>query len=103
MEFRILGPLEVVAEGRPVGLGGPKQRTLLALLLLEANRVVSSDRLIDALWEDYPPETALKGLTVHISQLRKLLGTERIETTPPGYRLRVEDGEFDLHRFRRLV
>src|SRR6266498_3188283 len=103
MEFRVLGPLEVVAAGRSLELGGRKQRALLALLLLEANRVVSSDRLIDALWEDDPTDTAPKALTVYVSQLRKLLGRERLETTPPGYRLRLEEGELDLDRFQRLV
>jgi DNA-binding SARP family transcriptional activator/tetratricopeptide (TPR) repeat protein len=102
MEFRVLGPLEVVAEGRTVDLGGQKQRALLALLLLEANRVVSSDRLTDALWEDDPPETAQKALQVYVSQLRKALGRERLQTKAPGYLIRIEDGELDLHRFERL-
>src|SRR5436309_8999846 len=102
MDFRILGPLEVSSEGRSLDLGGHKQRTLLALLLLEANRVVSSDRLIDALWEDKPPETAQKALQVHVSQLRKLVGRERLETRPPGYVLHVEHDELDLGRFQRL-
>jgi DNA-binding SARP family transcriptional activator len=69
MEFRILGPLEVSSEGRAVDLGGAKPRALLAMLLLDANSVVSKDRLIDALWEDDPPETAQKALQVHISGL----------------------------------
>jgi DNA-binding SARP family transcriptional activator len=102
MEFRILGPLEVLKDGRALELGGRKQRLLLATLLLEANRVVSTDRLIDALWEEEPPETAQKALQVYVSQLRKLLGSERLETRPPGYLLRVEPDEFDLARFRVL-
>jgi DNA-binding SARP family transcriptional activator len=102
MEFRILGPLGVVDDGRALDLGGQKQRALLALLLLEANRVVSSDRLIEALWEQEPPETALKALQVYVSQLRKLLGKERLETKAPGYLLRVEPEELDLVRFQRL-
>src|SRR3989440_2723152 len=102
MEFRILGPLEVISDGRALGLGGHKQRTLLALLLLQANRVVSSDRLIDALWEEEPPGTAQKALQVHVSQLRKALGRERLETKAPGYLLRVERDELDLARFERL-
>src|SRR5439155_1162985 len=77
MEFRILGPLEVIADGKPVELGAPKQRALLALLLLQANRVVSSDRLIDALWDEGAPETAQKALQVYVSQLRKLLARYR--------------------------
>src|SRR3954469_9294244 len=102
MLFRILGPVEVAADGRTLDLGGPKQRALLALLLLEANRVVARDRLIDALWDDSPPETARKALQVHVSQLRKALGHDRLQTADPGYRLRVEGDELDLDRFRRL-
>ena len=76
MEFRILGPLEVLSAGQALDLGGTKQQTLLAMLLLHTNEVVSSSRLIEALWEDEPPETAEKALQVYISQLRKLLGKE---------------------------
>ena len=102
MEFRILGPLEVVTGGQALDLGGAKQRALLAVLLLHANRVVSTDRLIDALWEDDPPESAHKALQVYVSGVRKLLGKERVQTRPPGYVLRVHEGEFDLDRFRAL-
>ena len=102
MEFRILGPLEVASAGEVVDLGGLKQRALLAVLLLHANEVVSSDRLIEALWQEGPPETALKALQVYVSQLRKLVGRERLQTRAPGYLLRVEEGEFDLALFRSL-
>jgi len=102
MEFRILGPLEVLSDGRALDLGGQKQRVLLAVLLLEANRVVSSDRLIEALWPEEPPNTAQKALQVYVSQLRKLLGRERVETKAPGYLLRVADGELDLQRVEQL-
>ncbi len=102
MEFRVLGPLEVLSDGRALDLGGQKQRALLALLLLEANRVVSSDRLIEGLWEGDPPSTAQKGLQVYVSQLRKLLGRERLQTKAPGYVLRVDPDELDVERFRRL-
>jgi DNA-binding SARP family transcriptional activator/class 3 adenylate cyclase len=102
LEFRVLGPLEVIAEGRQVALGGQKQRALLAALLLEANRVVSTSRLIDAMWEDDPPETAPKALQVYVSQLRKLLGKERVLTKAPGYELRVEPEEVDRTAFERL-
>ncbi|HVE67346.1 MAG TPA: BTAD domain-containing putative transcriptional regulator [Solirubrobacteraceae bacterium] len=102
MDFRILGPLEVVSDGQPVDLAGHKQRVLLTLLLLEANRVVPRDRLVDALWDEAPPETAHKALQVHVSQLRKALGADRIETRAPGYRLRVEAGELDRERFEQL-
>jgi DNA-binding SARP family transcriptional activator/tetratricopeptide (TPR) repeat protein len=102
MEFRILGPLEVLADGRVLDLGGQKQRALLAVLVLEPNRVVSSDRLIEALWEEEPPQTAQKALQVYVSQLRKLLGKERLQTKAPGYLLRVEQGELDLGTFQHL-
>jgi DNA-binding SARP family transcriptional activator len=102
MEFRVLGPLEVLSDGRALDLGGAKVRALLALLLLDANRVVARERLIDGLWDEEPPETAQKALQVYVSNLRKLLGSERVETTAPGYRLRVAADEFDLTRFRSL-
>jgi DNA-binding SARP family transcriptional activator len=101
-EFRILGPLEVSDEAGPLLLGGQKQRAVLALLLLEPGRVVSMDRLIDALWEQ-PPRTATTSLQNFISQLRKTLGPEVLETKPPGYRLRIRPGELDLDRFRVLT
>jgi DNA-binding SARP family transcriptional activator/tetratricopeptide (TPR) repeat protein len=102
-EFRMLGPLEVVEEGRSLELGGQQQRALLALLLLEANRVVSRDRLIAALWEDEPPDTAQKALQVYVSNLRKRLGRDRITTKAPGYAIRVEPGELDLELFERFA
>jgi DNA-binding SARP family transcriptional activator/tetratricopeptide (TPR) repeat protein len=102
MEFRILGPLEVCDEGgRTLDIGG-KQRALLALLLLNANEAVSTDRLIEDLWDGNPPDTAAKALQVYVSQLRKLLGRDRLQTRPPGYLLRVEPDELDVERFRRL-
>lgn len=103
MEFRILGPLEVVEGERTVDLAGAKHRALLAMLLLHANEVVSSERLIDALWEEEPPETARKALQVYVSQLRRALGKNRVQTRSPGYLVRVEDGELDLTRFERLA
>src|SRR5262245_42529663 len=102
MEFRILGPLEVLSAGQTLDLGGTKQRALLAMLLLHANEVVSSGRLVEALWEDEPPETAEKALQVYVSQLRKLLGKERLKTKAPGYSLRVGSDELDLARFQSL-
>jgi DNA-binding SARP family transcriptional activator len=103
MDFRILGPLEVLDKGEALDLGGNKQRALLACLLLHANEVVSTDRLIEALWEEGPPETAHKALQVYVSGLRKLLGKERLETKAPGYVLRVAEDELDLDRFQRLL
>ena len=98
----MLGPLEVVDGGRALDLGGSKQRALLALLVLDANRPVSRDRLIDALWEDQPTATAAKALQVYVSQLRKTLGSDRVVTTAGGYLLRAEPGEVDLARFQSL-
>src|SRR5919204_595850 len=82
---------------------GAKQRTLLALLLVHVNDPVPRDRLIDEIWGDEPPETARTALQVHVSQLRKVLGGERIETRAPGYRVRIEPDALDLERFERLV
>src|SRR5580765_5652214 len=103
MEFRILGPLEVISDGQSLDLGGAKQRALLAVLLLNPNQVVSRDRLIDALWEENPPDTAPKALQVHVSRLRRLLGSDRIETRTPGYAIRVDLDELDAERFERLA
>jgi len=101
-EFRILGPLEVLAaDGEPLALGGQKQRAVLALLLLRANHVVATDFLIDALWGDNPPRTATTSLQNSISALRKVLGPDVLLTQAPGYRLMVADS--DLDRFERLV
>jgi DNA-binding SARP family transcriptional activator len=104
VEFRILGPLEVVGRARTLPLGGARQRTLLALLLTRANEVVSADRLIDALWNGQPPRTATNALQYHVSQLRKALAPhEAIVTQEPGYVIRVGPDELDLLRFEMLV
>ena len=103
MEFRVLGPLEVVVGGQPVALGGARQRALLAILLTRANEVVSTDRLIDELWGEQPPRAAVNTVQYYVSQLRKALGSDRIVTRPPGYRIRVEPGELDLEHFEALV
>jgi DNA-binding SARP family transcriptional activator len=103
VEYRILGPLEVLKDGQPVSLGGSKQRALLVILLLHANEVVSRDRLIDELWGGSPPDTAQTALHVHVSQLRKILGSATIVTLAPGYSIQVAAGEFDLDRFEHLV
>src|SRR3954462_12071875 len=103
LEFRLLGPVEAGIDRRPVALPAAKPRALLAVLLLNRNRVVSVDRLIDDLWGEEPPETATKALQGYVSQLRKSLGADRGTTRPPGYSIRVEEGELDLDRFERLV
>src|SRR5687768_11321809 len=90
VEYRILGPLEAVEAGRPVPLGGAKQRALLAVLLLEANRPVSGDRLVEALWGESPSATPHHAVQVYVSQLRKALGGAAIVTRTPGYLVAVE-------------
>jgi DNA-binding SARP family transcriptional activator len=105
MDFGILGPLQIRDGDRELTLTGSKQRAVLAILLLHAGEVVSSDRLIDDLWGAEPPDSGVTALQVRISQLRKALGpaSEQLETRAPGYVLRLEPGELDLHRFERLV
>jgi DNA-binding SARP family transcriptional activator len=103
-EFRVLGPLTVLADdGEPLALGGQNPRAVLALLLLRANHVVSTELLVDALWGEAPPRTATTSLHNAISALRKLLGPRVVETRPPGYRLVVDAESFDLLRFEALV
>jgi predicted ATPase/class 3 adenylate cyclase len=99
----VLGPLEVVREGERVQLGSAQQRRLLAALVVHANEVVSSDRLVDVLWGDEPPPSATHSLQTLLSRLRATLGDGRLETRPPGYRLRVATGEVDASRFEELV
>jgi len=103
VEFHVLGPVEAVVEGRPVPLAAAKPRALLAVLLLNRNRVVRLGELIEDLWGEEPPATATKALQGYISQLRKALGADRLVTKAPGYSLRVEEGELDLDRFEALV
>jgi YVTN family beta-propeller protein len=106
MNFRILGPLEVLDDERLLDVGGGKQRSVLALLLLNANEVVSSDRLIDELWPEEPPASAAKIIHAHVSRLRKALdgaGDAVLQTRGHGYVLRVQPGQLDLDRFRELL
>jgi ABC-type branched-subunit amino acid transport system substrate-binding protein/DNA-binding SARP family transcriptional activator len=103
MEFRVLGPLEVSDGGRTLALGGPRQRLVLASLILEANHVVPTDRLVDRIWGDEPPDAARGALFSYISRLRKLLGAARIQARPPGYILLVEPSAVDALRFAGLV
>src|SRR4051794_9509887 len=92
----------MTGDGAPIALGGQKRRAALAVLLLEANQVVSRDRLIDALWGEEPPDTANNTIQVYISQLRKLLPDGALETAAPGYRLAVDADTVDLFEFIRL-
>ena len=111
MDFRILGPLEVYDGDRPVALGGIRQRALLGMLLLHANEVVSTDRLIDELRGGEKGEDAAKAIQVAISRLRKIIDPARaagqqdgvLVTRAPGYELRVGPDQLDLHRFERLA
>jgi len=104
LEFRILGPLDVVDEGGSVDLGGPRQRATLAILLLHANRVVSVDQIADDLYAGAAPVTALKQVQRQISELRKALGSESvIETRSPGYVIRLAPEQLDLTLFERLA
>ena len=101
--FRILGPLEVSDETGHVALGGPKQRGLLAILVLDAGRVVPTDRLIDLLWGEEAPKTATASLQNTIGRLRKVLGSDVLETRSPGYVLSVEPDQIDARRFENAL
>jgi DNA-binding SARP family transcriptional activator/streptogramin lyase len=103
IDFLVLGPLEVRDDGRSIVLGAGRQRAVLAVLLLHANEVVSTDRLIDILWGAHPPETAAKVLQNQVSQLRRAIGAGVIATRAPGYVLTIEPGQVDSHRFEQAV
>lgn len=103
MHFHVLGPLEVVKEDAALPLGGPKQRALLAILILRANELVSSDQLIEALWGEESPRAAANTVQVYVSRLRKLLGADRLSRRHSGYVLRIERDEFDRAQFEQLV
>src|SRR5215216_1773502 len=103
LDFRVLGPLEITRDGARVEVAGQRQRAVLALLLLNANRVVPTERLVDELWGEQPPRTAVTSLHNALSQLRKLLGGDALRTRPPGYVLHVEPERYDLARFERLL
>jgi len=110
MEFRMLGPFDVIVDGASIPLGGGKQRALLAILAIHANEVVSVDRLIDELWGEQPPDSAPNTIQAYISRLRKALepnggrGARRlIASAPPGYVLRAPPGAMDSRRFAQLL
>ncbi len=106
LEFRLLGPVEVAAGGRLLNLGGVKQRSVLALLVMHAPAVVASDWLIEEVWAGSPPETAQAVVRTYVSHLRRALGSAGalvLETRRPGYALRVDPDQIDLRRFERLV
>jgi DNA-binding SARP family transcriptional activator/ABC-type transport system substrate-binding protein/streptogramin lyase len=106
MEFRVLGDIEVLDGDRQVPSGGPKQRALLAILVLRANETVSRDRLIDELWGERPPASARHTLDSHVHRLRRALGSEGaslVRTRGAGYQLTVDPAKIDLSRFQRLA
>ena len=111
MQYRLLGPLEAADDDRPLNLGGRKQRALLALLLLNANRVVPVEQIIDELWGECPPDTAANAVQVHVASLRRILEPRRaggasaavLVTRSPGYLISVDAEEVDVLRFERLV
>ena len=102
MEYRILGPVEVVQEGPPLSVKGKKPRALLALLMLRRNEPVPTEVLTEELWGDKAPATAANTLQVYVSQLRKIVG-DRVSREGSAYRLRVEPDELDAERFERLA
>jgi predicted ATPase/DNA-binding SARP family transcriptional activator len=104
IEFRVLGPIEVIRDGSALALGGPRQRVLLALLLIDAPRPVAIDRLADELWQGEPPDGALATMRAYVSKLRTVLGTSaRITSSAVGYALEVEPDHVDVTRFERLA
>jgi predicted ATPase/DNA-binding SARP family transcriptional activator len=103
LDFRLLGPLEVVDSGTQFALGPRKQRALLALLLIRANTAVSAEWLIEALWDGAPPATASTAVQGYVSHLRKALGPDVIRTEPGGYSLRVDPDAIDARRFEARV
>jgi predicted ATPase/DNA-binding SARP family transcriptional activator len=100
-QFRILGAVEALLDGMPATLGAPKQRALLAILLVNRRRVVSTEQLVDRLWGEEPPASAVQSLQVYVHGLRRALGAERIETAGHGYRAVLAEEELDLDRFER--
>ena len=103
IEYRILGPVEVSADGRVIEIGGPSLRRLLAILLLHPNEPVSRGTLVHELWGEQPPAGAQGSLEVYISRLRKFLGPPALLTRPGAYCLQVTDGQLDSERFERLA
>src|SRR5829696_66304 len=106
MRLSILGPVEAIVDGRPVALGGAKQRAVLAMLGLEANRAVTAERLIEGLWGDEPPASAAKMVQNYVWRLRSALADEggaEIVTRGRGYELRIDRELVDVCRLERLV
>src|ERR1700755_768069 len=107
MEIRILGPLEVLHDDQPVRLSGPRTQIALAMLALEANRIVPVDRLLGALWRDSPPPSARGQIQICVSALRRTFAgygqPDLIVTRPPGYLLKLDDEMIDARMFDRYL
>src|SRR6266851_1110594 len=104
LEFGVLGPVQAVRDGRQLGLGGPKQRAVLALLLVAEGRTVPAEYLVEVLWRGAPPPGAPKTLRSYVSRLRSLLDPEAVlPGRGGGYAIRVEPDQLDASRFERLV
>ena len=103
MQFKVLGPLEVKGEHGPLALGGPKQRAVLAHLIVRANQVMPTDLLVDHVWGEEPPDAVRNTLQTYVSRLRKLLGPDRLESRVPGYVLHLAADELDATRFELLL
>src|SRR5919201_913431 len=103
LEFRVLGPLEVLRDGEPLDLGGGRQRAVLAVLLLRPNKPLSSDVLISELWGEGPPPTAPKMVQNYVSRLRRELEPEVLASRGRGYELRIDPDQLDATRFERFV
>lgn len=107
MQFHVLGPLEVTHDGRAVAVGGARTRAVLAMLLIDANRVVAADRLVNELWPEHGQDRGTANLQVRLSELRRALRSageaDRLVTRPPGYVLHATADELDLLKFEELV
>lgn len=103
MEFRVLGPLEVIGPRGAIAIGSARERAILAMLVLNAGTTVSTERLIDEIWGDDPPTSGPHAVAVNVARLRSALGAEWLETQPGGYRLRAVGADIDLQRFDALV
>jgi len=104
LELRVLGPVQVIRSGREVAVGGPVRRALLAMLLVEAGRVVLAGRLIEELWRGSPPAGAGTTLRTHVSRLRSALGPEvTLAARGGGYVIMLSPGQLDAAEFERLA
>ena len=105
LEFRLLGEIAVLADGHPLELGGARQRSVLALLILQRNHLVTTELLADRLWPDDQPLTATKTIQVYVSRIRHALGPDagRLMSSASGYRLKVADDELDSARFENCL